>query len=198
MFDKFLDFFVSFFLEIFFFLPLFIISCVFLLKAKKRKNVLQLIIFSVCLLYTGYRLVANIPSYIEFRMEDRQIHKYEEMDIGDTATMKGFISFKKSFAYQLQDSLFNLLDQSNSNSDPEENYIYLSVNTYKDDWSLFPINMPSKTFQSLKEYLNYEQQLKDTNSFKLTIKIKKTRHDRWVLKEIIKIDSANKIPLAID
>jgi hypothetical protein len=179
------------------YLPLLIIGIIFLFKALKRKNRIQIAIFSACVIFCGYSIVAGLAADISIKKKDREYDKaaLHTLPVGDTATMEGRISFSKTDPYDRQDSLNRTEGFYDS-----LNRIYLvrSVkydNITREEFTI--IKLSAAKYTSLKEYLNYGQQMRENISYHLKIKVKKIEEDfpgRWLLFEIIKIAKLNKPP----
>ncbi len=183
-------------------LILLIISCVFLYKSLKRKNILQIILFGICFSFTLYMTVKRILLYNTFENSQNEIDKKLFLDLnnGDVVIMNGQLGFNCNDSYQKQDSLLNI--DSNSDSSQYRNYIYLVI-AYRENNVEFKhrktINMLASEFISFKNYFDYKKQLKDSIAYELSLKVQsfhdENNNNLWRLINIIKIDSVKSIPL---
>lgn len=196
-----MDYFVFY---IILYLPLLVIAVVFLFKALKRKNGIQIIIFSVCIIFCVYSIAKSYLNYTEMLKEEKEFDKLSlrSFPVGDTTTIKGIILFNRVDPYEKQDSLNKIYNERLNRI-----YIVMLVN-YSGELqeNTQMVELSPGVFSSVKGYLDYEQQNRDKISYSLRLKVRKIAQDlrspdawanHWELIEIINIKKLNKPPFPL-
>jgi hypothetical protein len=129
-------------------------------------------------------------------MERAKKHEVsEDLNKGDTATIRGWVAFRRYDTKAIQDTI-DRLDQEQDSQRGESSF-HIEIPTHdKKEWHLKTITTDLKLHDSLLKYLNYEQQLKNALTYIFTFKAVKTEQDYefWKLLQMIKVDSVNALP----
>jgi hypothetical protein len=176
------------------YLVLLIIGIIFLRGSLKRKNRIQIIIFSVCVAFCAFAVLRGFWDAWSIRQKDKEFDKasFKDLNPGDTATITGIIYFSQTDPYDKQDSVNKLWQMKDNRV-----YVAMTINDFGIAREVTEvIEMSSVQFNGLANYLNYEQQKKDNISFSIKVKARKVdTENRWRLIDTIETTKLHEPPI---
>lgn len=189
-------------------LILFSISTVLLFKSFKKKVPLQILVYLVCFLLTGYSAARWLLVFIDINKMDRESAKAHFFDLknGDTAIMKGTIAFScYDDSYRRQDSMYKIKEQLDFGA-LSYGFAFVLMRPIKDHGAIIEdaesIYISPAQFDQFRKYLDYQQQKKDTILYEMEIKVRRTetinKSYRWLLVDTIQISALKKMPRLYD
>jgi len=166
-------------------------------QSLKKKIPMQILVYLACFTLLAIFIYNSIKGEIDFnKMERSKKHEvFEDLNKGDTAILRGWITFRRYETKAIQDTMERLDHEQDSIR--SESWFQIEIPAHdKKEWHLKTIIIDLKAHDSLLKYMNYELQLKNALTYILTFKaIKKSQTDEsWRLLQLIKIDSINALP----
>jgi hypothetical protein len=173
------------------YLSLLIISIFFLIGALKRKNRIQVIIFSFCLLFCGLSVFRRLREAYQFKQNDKQCRLASSFSPGDTTSIEGTIYFTGADPYGKQDSINREWNRTGNRLHVMMPLICHGI--MMDEIEI--IELTENKFDSLSQYLDYTSQKQNSFSFAIKMLVKKIDENYWQFIDTIKITKLSRPPV---